>query len=357
MIKPAALILESGETFSGIVPDWQPETVFGEAVFNTGMVGYTEVATDPSYCGQIVNFTYPLIGNYGIPALEDWESNKPHAAALIVSHAAEFHQHHQATHSLLDWCREQELPIMMDVDTRALAKTLRYKGVTPAVITCKSTPPKKFVDINSKHLVKQVSIKSPVEYGSGDKTLIVIDCGIKNNILRHLQQLPLKIKRVPFDYDFTRENYDAVFISNGPGDPQQCRETIAILEKVLNQGKPVFGICLGAQLMALAIGAKTYKLPFGHRAQNHPCILEGTEKCFLTSQNHGYCIEESSLPNDWRVIFRNLNDKTVQGIEHKTHPFFSVQFHPEAAPGPIDTQWLFDKFYQAIITHEKELPT
>jgi carbamoyl-phosphate synthase small subunit len=168
---------------------------------------------------------------------------------------------------------------------------------------------------------------------------------MKENILRSLQKLPVKIKRVPYDYDFTHEPYDGVFISNGPGDPVQCEATINILQKVLNKNKPVFGICLGTQLMALAVGARTYKMRFGHRSQNQPCIYLPTGKCYLTSQNHGYAIAEETLPEDWQVSFRNLNDNTVAGIEHKTLPFFSVQFHPEAAPGPVDTQWLFDKFY------------
>jgi carbamoyl-phosphate synthase small subunit len=180
------------------------------------------------------------------------------------------------------------------------------------------------------------------------KLIIAVDCGMKENIVRCLQQLPARIKRVPHDYDFTEEAFDGVFISNGPGDPARCTKTIAIIKKALAVKKPVFGICLGIQLMALAVGAKTYKLKFGHRSQNQPCFYVPTGKSFLTSQNHGYAVDEKTLPKDWQVSFKNLNDNTVAGIEHKTLPFFSVQFHPEAAPGPVDTQWLFNKFFEIL---------
>ena len=347
--QPGHLILSSGEVFHGFLPNWQNADVFGEVVFNTSMVGYVEAMTDPSYAGQLLTFTYPLIGNYGVPKQQDWESNKIHAAAIIVSEAAQFYSHHQAKESLFDWCQSQGVPILFGVDTRALAKTISHQGVCPAVVSLSDKKPSEFVDINQQHLVKQVSISEPVTVGEGDKTIIAVDCGMKENIMRHLSQFPVTIKRVPFDYDFTNEDYDAVFFSNGPGDPAMCTETIAIAQKVLQGDKPVFGICLGSQIMALAMGAQTYKLPFGHRAQNHPCIEEGTDKCVLTSQNHGFCIKEDSLPDEWRVLYRNLNDNTVQGIAHKSKPFFSVQFHPEEAPGPVDTQFLFHRFYETII--------
>lgn len=347
-MQPAHLILSSGERFQGFVPDWQRETIFGEVVFNTSMVGYVEAMTDPSYAGQLLTFTYPLIGNYGVPDAKDWESPKIQAAAIIVSEAVEFYSHREAKRSLLDWCRAENIPVMWGVDTRALAKHISHNGVCPAAISLTDQIPTSFRDINAEHLVKQVSITEPQFSGSGEKLIIAVDCGMKENIMRHLLKFPVCVKRVPFDYDFTNEPYDAVFFSNGPGDPAVCVETIATVKKALSSDKPVFGVCLGAQIMALAIGAQTVKLPFGHRAQNHPCIQEGTDKCFLTSQNHGFSIEENTLPSDWQVIFRNLNDNTVQGIEHRTKPFFSVQFHPEEAPGPVDTQWLFKKFYEMI---------
>ncbi len=346
---PAQLVLETGEVFAGKVPEWVENTVFGEVVFNTGMVGYTECMTDPSYRGQMLTFTYPMIGNYGVEPADAWESKQAHARAIIVSELAPQYAREQAGHSLLDWCEQQQVAILADVDTRALTKCLREKGVVSgAIVPEGQSLPQAFTDINQLRLVKEVSIEQPTESGAGEKTVIAIDCGMKENIWRHLEALPIKVKRVPFDYDFTAEEYDGVFISNGPGDPVTCKETVNVLKKVLQGDKPVFGICLGSQLMGLAIGAKTYKLRFGHRSQNQPCLEEGTDRCYLTSQNHGYAIEEDSLPAGWRVSFRNLNDNTVQGIEHEKKPFFSVQFHPEAAPGPVDTAWLFERFYQTL---------
>jgi len=345
---PSKLVLETGEVFEGFSPDWQASTVFGEIVFNTGMVGYVECLSDPSYTGQVLCFTYPIIGNYGVPEVAEWESHKLHARGMIVSELAESYARSQAQKSLLEACKDQGVAVMTGVDTRALTKVLRERGCVAGAIVIADALPKAFPNINAQHLVSEVSIKAPVEAGHGEYQVIVVDCGMKENIWRHLQKLPVKLKRVPYNYDFTGEDYDGVFISNGPGDPAVCVETIAILRKAMEKNKPIFGICLGSQLMGLAIGAKTYKLRFGHRSQNQPCLQEGTERCFLTSQNHGFAIDESTLPKGWRVTFRNLNDATVQGIEHENLPYFSVQFHPEAAPGPIDTNWLFDKFYQQI---------
>ncbi|MDF2690248.1 MAG: carbamoyl-phosphate synthase small subunit [Gammaproteobacteria bacterium] len=345
---PSKLVLATGEVFAGRSPDWQASTIFGEIVFNTGMVGYVECLSDPSYTGQILTFTYPLIGNYGVPDASHWESHKLHARGMIVSEAVEFYSRSQAKSSIIDICKEQGVAVMTEVDTRALTKVLRERGVVSGAIVIGDSLPKAFPNINEQNLVAEVSIKAPLEWGNGDKTIIVVDCGMKENIWRHLQKLPVKLKRVPYNYDYSAEAYDGVFLSNGPGDPTMCQETIAILRKAMQNKKPIFGICLGSQLMGLAIGAKTYKLRFGHRSQNQPCLQEGTERCFLTSQNHGFAIDESTLPEGWRVTFRNLNDATVQGIEHESLPYFSVQFHPEAAPGPIDTNWLFDKFYTLI---------
>jgi carbamoyl-phosphate synthase small subunit len=350
--EPAQLILKTGEIFTGEAPSGQKDC-FGEVVFSTGMVGYVESLTDPSYAGQILVFTYPLIGNYGVTAKGSWESDKIHVKGVIMSELAETYSNHSATQSLQKWLEIQKIPYMVGVDTRALTTHLRDSGVIPGAITLGEPASLEFEDFANIHWVKEVSIKEPQLYGSGERIVIVVDCGIKENIIRSLMQFPIKIKRVPYNYDYTNEAYDGVFISNGPGDPKHCTETIEILIKAFQQQKPIFGICLGTQLMALASGATTYKLPFGHRSHNQPCMALDSEKCFLTSQNHSYAVDENSLPSDWQVSFRNLNDNSVEGIEHKELPFFAVQFHPEAAPGPLDTQWLFQKFYDLIISTKR----
>jgi carbamoyl-phosphate synthase small subunit len=344
----AQIILKSGEVFSGNAPISQEKSAFGEVVFNTGMVGYVEALTDPSYAGQILVFTYPLMGNYGVSKSSTWESKKIHAKGVVVSEFSPIYSNHLAERALTDWLQEQQIPYLTDVDTRALTKCLRSKGVTPGAITPLGSKPSQFENFEQMDWVKEVSVKEPVYYGSGEKLVIAIDCGMKENILRCLSQLPIRIKRVPYDYDFSQEAFDGLFISTGPGDPMQCQTTIAQIKKAMAMKKPTFGICLGTQLMALAVGAKTYKLAFGHRSHNQPCLDLSDQRCYLTSQNHGYAVDEASLPADWMVSFRNLNDQTVAGITHRSLPFFSVQFHPEASPGPEDTQWLFKKFYDNL---------
>ena len=342
-LKPAVLSLSDGATFEGETPAWQKGTYKGEVVFNTGMTGYTESLTDPSYAGQILVFTFPLIGNYGVADAETWESDKIHAAGVITSEACEDWSHSQSHQSLLAWLRGQNVPIITDVDTRALTKHLRSRGTMVGAIAGK-----KVRGLKPLKAVK-VSIDEPVIYNEQyAKRVILVDCGMKQNILRSMLELPVSVKRVPHDYDYSAESYDGVLLSNGPGDPTDYQATVDVAAKALKKGKPVFGICLGTQIMALAAGAKTYKLKFGHRGHNQPCINSVDESCSITSQNHGYAIDEKSLPRNWRVYYRNLNDGSVEGIEHATKPFFSVQFHPEATPGPTDTAWLFKRFYDSL---------
>lgn len=347
----AQLTLSTGATFHGLIPATQTEVAHGEVVFSTGMVGYIESLSDPSYAGQILTFTYPLIGNYGVPPQSKWESSKLHVKGAVFAHLSPHHAHYEATQSLIACLQEARIPFIVGVDTRALTIHLRTVGVVPGFIAPSDTIHNEFENFSTIHWVKQVTLKEPVTYGSGPLTIILVDCGAKENIVRSLLEFPVTIKRVPYDYDYSEESFDGVLLSNGPGDPIHCTETIRILQKVMQQKKPIFGICLGTQIMAIASGARTYKLPFGHRAHNQPCMELSSKRCFLTSQNHSYAVDENSLSHDWRVSFRNLNDQSVEGIEHCTLPFFSVQFHPEASPGPMDTQWLFKKFYDAICAY------
>jgi carbamoyl-phosphate synthase small subunit len=341
--KPSQLYLQDGAVFDGLAPDWQQGEYPGEVVFNTGMTGYVESLTDPSYANQILVFTYPMIGNYGVQ-IKDAESDKIQVAGVIVSELARAGSHADSAMSLLQWLHSQDIPVLSGVDTRALTKHLRSKGTMLGSI---SGHPVKLSGIK---LVAQAAVLSrPIIYNKKfAKKIILVDCGAKENILRSLLKLSVQVKRVPVDYDYTNEAYDGVVLSNGPGDPTDYQPTIAITRKALSSNKPVFGICLGSQVMALAAGAKTYKLPYGHRGHNQPCMEIESQRCYITSQNHGYAIEEASLPKNWSAWFRNLNDKSIEGIKHNTKPFFSVQFHPEASPGPTDTAWLFERFKEAL---------
>lgn len=347
-LTPSQLILKNGHIFTGLSPAYQKGKFFGEVIFNTGMTGYVETLTDPSYNGQILTFTYPLIGNYGVPKPGTWESKKIHVAGVVLSEACLQYSHQTALQSLLEWFKEERIPVIAGVDTRALTKVIRESGVMLGAITNETKKITQFIDPNTRNLVAEVSIAKPKTYGHGNKRIIAVDCGMKENIMRCLQKYPWTIVRVPYDYDYSNEKFDGVFLSNGPGDPAKNILTIETLKKVLKLKKPVFGICLGSQIMALAAGATTYKLRYGHRGQNQPCQEMKTEKCVITSQNHGYAVDEKTLPPGWFVNFRNLNDNSVEGVAHKTLPFFSVQFHPEANPGPTDTEYLFEKFYDLI---------
>lgn len=348
-----SLVLSDGTTFPGKTFGART-AVTGEVVFNTGMVGYPECFTDPSYRGQILVMTYPLVGNYGV--LEEsavgqlsasFESHRIHLTGLVMAEHSRAISRRNGQHRLDEWLEAQGVPALADVDTRALAKKLRSAGTMPGKLLSDSSDVA-LADPNQQNLVAQVSLAVPVEYAGAGKHVAVIDCGCKNNIVRALLQRGLCVTVVPWNWPVASDAFDGVVVSNGPGDPQQCTATIATLRGLLQSERPLLGICLGHQLLALAAGARTYKLKFGHRSQNQPCIQVGTHRCFITSQNHGYAVDETTLPTDWLPWFYNANDGSNEGIRHRTRPYWSVQFHPEAAPGPLDTDFLFDQFVAAL---------
>ncbi len=353
VFRSGELILTTGASFSGLLCSQNNKPIHGEVVFTTGMTGYVETLTDPSYAGQIITFTYPLIGNYGVPARKHWEHKCIAARGVIVSEACAMPSHYQSERSLLDWLKDQNIPLFLCSDTRALTKAIREYG-TPigriqyALAKKKSDHLSDFFDPSRENLIAEVSVSKEKTYGKGRKIIIAVDCGMKERIIRELLCFDVTVIRVPYNYDYTQRPFDGVFVSNGPGDPSMAKDTIAILKKAMAIKKPIFGICLGSQLMGIAGGAKTYKLPYGHRGGNQPCRDSETGKCFITSQNHGYAVNEKTLSKDWTVTFRNLNDDSIEGIAHRTQPFFSVQFHPEATPGPTDTRFLFEKFIKLL---------
>jgi carbamoyl-phosphate synthase small subunit len=350
----AKLILQDGTEFSGYSFAY-PKNTNGEVVFNTGMVGYPETMTDPSYRGQILVNTYPLIGNYGVPDSErennlykNFESEEIHVRALIVSDYSENYSHWSATRSLSEWMCEHHIPGICGIDTRMLTRKLREKGTMLGKIVIDEKEAIDFEDPNLRDLVKEVTVSEPVKYETGEKKIVIVDCGAKNNIFQAFLKRNISILRVPYDYDFTKVEADGVIISNGPGDPKMCKKTIANVRKAIDTGIPMLGICLGSQILALAAGADTYKLKYGHRGHNQPCNEAGTKRCYITSQNHGYAINTETLPLDWREWFNNDNDGTNEGIIHIAKPLFGAQFHPEASPGPDDTEFIFDMFVRAL---------
>jgi carbamoyl-phosphate synthase small subunit len=352
-LKQAKLTLEDGTVFTG-KSFGSEKAVAGEVVFYTGMTGYPESLTDPSYTGQILVSTYPMIGNYGVPVnrMENgvhahYESNKLHITALIISDYSFEYSHWNAEKSLADWLKEWEVPGIFGIDTRALTKILREKGSMLGKIEFDDQPID-FYDPNKENLVAIASCNEKEVYGDGKHKVVLIDCGVKNNIIRCLLDRDATVIRVPWDYDFTAEPYDGLFISNGPGDPALCDATVKYIKSAIDAEKPIMGICLGNQLLARAAGAETYKLKYGHRSHNQPVLLTGTNRCFITSQNHGFAVATETLPDDWEPLFTNVNDNTNEGIRHKTKPFFSTQFHPEASSGPTDTEFLFDDFIESI---------
>ena len=384
MKRQARLILDDGTTFCG----WAfgaEKNVSGEVVFNTAMTGYPESLTDPSYAGQMLVMTYPLVGNYGVPDTRGerrevrgernddvadlpkyLESERIHVTALIVADYSETYSHWNAQESLDAWLKREGVPALTGIDTRRLTKVLRESGVMMGRIELSEelrVKSEEFAsaqseDYGSVNWVEKVSCKEVMTYRpetnlspltshlSPLKKVVLVDCGVKANIIRCLLKRGIEVVRVPWDYDFNQLDFDGLFLANGPGDPEQCSKTVEHIRTFLNNEtvRPCMGICLGNQLLAKAAGAKTYKLKYGHRSHNQPVQRVGTTQCFITSQNHGYAVDASTLPSDWEPLFVNMNDGSNEGIRHKTNPWMSAQFHPEACSGPVDTEFLLDEF-------------
>ena len=414
-MRNVTLILDDGTRFRGQSFGYE-KPVAGEVVFNTAMTGYPESLTDPSYAGQLMTLTYPLVGNYGVPpfTIEGnglatfMESEKIHAEAIIVSDYSENYSHWNAVESLADWLKREHVPGITGIDTRELTKVLREHGVMMGRIVfddneelrmkneesgCAAAPHgnssfggeadilHSSFNYGEVNYVDRVSCKDIIVY-AGDKSyslatvlpkeelnasiaqldssffiphsslrkkVVLVDCGVKTNILRCLLRRGVEVIRVPWDYDFNLLQFDGLFISNGPGDPDTCDAAVQNIRKVMaNEKLPIFGICMGNQLLSKAGGAKIYKLKYGHRSHNQPVRMVGTERCFITSQNHGYAVDNNTLGADWEPLFVNMNDGSNEGIRHKRNPWFSAQFHPEAASGPTDTEFLFDEFVKLL---------
>lgn len=352
--KPATLHLDNGLVFEGFSFGYD-QPIDGEVVFSTAMVGYPESLTDPSYSGQILCVSYPLVGNYGVPGdsvvnnlSAFYESEKIHVRGLVISDYSFSYSHWNAQKSLDEWLKENKIPAIYGIDTRELTKILREKGSMLGKIVPQGSTLDKVEDPNEINQVDVVSCKEVITYGDGEKSIVLVDCGVKHNIIRCFVKRGVKVIRVPWNYDFTKLEYDGLFISNGPGNPDLCGEAVENIKKALNDTKPIFGICMGNQLLSKAGGASTFKLKYGHRSHNQPVRMVGTDRCFITSQNHGYAVDNSTLGADWEPLFINMNDGTNEGIRHKSKPFFSAQFHPEASSGPTDTEFLFDDFIKML---------
>ena len=378
-MKKVTLILQDGTTFSGFSFGYEGPAC-GEVVFNTAMSGYPESLTDPSYAGQLMVLTYPLVGNYGVPpftfqpnGLPDYmESDRIYARAIIVSDYSVQYCHWNACESLSQWLKREHVPGITGVDTRQLTKVLREHGVMMGRIVMDGEDGKEagFGTYEGVNFVAQVSCREIVHYRPSDysqpanrlpedqpakatapgKRVVLVDCGVKANILRCLLERGVDVVRVPWDYDFNTLDFDGLFLANGPGDPDLCEPAVAHIRTFLQRQdvKPCMGICMGNQLLAKAAGATIYKLKYGHRSHNQPVRQLGTNRCFITTQNHGYAVEPSTLQEGWEPLFVNMNDGSNEGIRHREKPWFSAQFHPEACAGPVDTEFLFDDFVKLL---------
>lgn len=357
-MKDVTLVLEDGTKFKGKSFGYDAP-VAGEVVFNTAMMGYPESLTDPSYAGQLMTLTYPLVGNYGVPRFSKEENGLPtfmesdriYASAIIVSDYSEQYSHWNACESLADWLKREKVPGVTGIDTRQLTKVLREHGVMMGRLEFSENPENsEFSDYGSINWVDRVSCKEILRYNEGaGKKVVLVDCGVKANIIRCLINRGVEVIRMPWNYDYTQMEFDGLFLANGPGDPDRCEDAVNIIRKQMSQSrKPICGICMGNQLLAKAGGAQIYKLKYGHRSHNQPVREVGTNRCYVTSQNHGYAVDAATLGKEWRELFVNMNDGSNEGIRHQTNPWFSSQFHPEACSGPIDTEFMFDRFIEAL---------
>ena len=357
-MKNVTLVLEDGTKFHGKSFGYDAP-VAGEVVFNTAMMGYPESLTDPSYAGQLMTLTYPLVGNYGVPpfSVESdgiatfMESDRIYASAIIVADYSEQYSHWNAVESLADWLKREHVPGITGIDTRQLTKVLREHGVMMGKIIFDDEPDNiPEAEYEGVNWVDRVSCKDIIRYNEGaGKKVILVDCGVKNNIIRCLVNRGVEVIRVPWNYDYTTMEFDGLFLGNGPGDPDMCEDAVNIIRKQMSQSrKPICGICMGNQLLAKAGGATIYKLKYGHRSHNQPVREVGTNRCYVTSQNHGYAVDAKTLGNDWRELFINMNDGSNEGVCHKENPWFTSQFHPEACSGPVDTEFMFDRFIKTL---------
>ena len=360
-MRDVTLVLSDGTKFHGKSFGYE-KPVAGEVVFNTAMMGYPESLTDPSYAGQLMTLTYPLVGNYGVPPFSIeanglatfMESDRIYASAIIVSDYSASYSHWNAKESLGDWLKREQVPGVTGIDTRELTKVLREHGVMMGRLVfddeANEATNGNYEDYGSVNWVDKVSCKDIIRYNEGaGRKVVLVDCGVKANIIRCLVNRGVEVIRVPWNYDYTDMAFDGLFLANGPGDPDMCVDAVEVLRKQMSSSrKPICGICMGNQLLAKAGGATIYKLKYGHRSHNQPVREVGTNRCYVTSQNHGYAVDAATLGNDWRELFVNMNDGSNEGIRHLSLPWFSSQFHPEACSGPVDTEFMFDRFIETL---------